>query len=244
MRDKPNKDIVYVTPRAYEFTYYLSDCVQDTHEYHDLLQTLDNAGENDLIRIVINNYGGEVGTTTQLVSHIRESKAIVVGHISGNAFSAAGVIWLACHQQEVSDHCMLMIHSSVGFAEGKYVDMAAYIKAANRRTELLYKDIFEFFLTEEEIDKVLRGEEVWMLADEIVERLENRQKLFEAEEINNRSKEQSEFEALFNEPEIPQEALAKLTKAQLISYIKGDVDVVVAEDGSVSVVAVDNEDLE
>jgi ATP-dependent protease ClpP protease subunit len=217
MIDKPNKDIVYVTPRAYEFTYYLSDCVQDSHEYHELLQALDSATENDLIRIVINNYGGEVGTCVQLCSHIRECKALVVGHISGNAFSAAGLIWLACHQQEISEHSMLMIHGAVGMMQGKYADMTAYITASNKRTELLYRDIFEHFLTEEEITSVFRGEEIWMLTDEMLERLEKRNTTFEKENQSLAKEYQQALQSLESETEnLNYEDLIKLPTKKAI----------------------------
>lgn len=221
LEDKPNKDSVYAQPRGYDFTYYLSDCVQDSHQYHELLQLLDTSGEQDTIRIVINNDGGEAGTCVQLVDHIRNSKALVIGHMSGNAFSAAGVIWLACHQQSLAEHSMMMIHHAIGGVMGKYSDMATQIIASNKRIKYLYEDIFKHFLSSAELEQVLRGEDLWLCFDEIVERLENRQKLYEAEAYHNECKQEAEMEAAFNEqfPLPSEQVLKKLKPTQLRKLI-------------------------
>lgn len=239
--DKPNKDVVYAQPRAFEFTYYLSDCVQDSHEYHELLQLLDTASENDLIRLVINNYGGEVGSTVQLVDHIRNCKATVVGHISGNAFSAAGVIWMACHVQEFSEHCMLMIHCAVGGSSGKYSDIEKYIKVANKRTRKLYADIFEGFLTEEELESVAKGEELWILDDELHERLTKRAEIFEAKQKESKTKAFNLEESLLDFEEVlTKEQLLKLTKPQLAQYVLGEISVDVDDNGKLIITKLDN----
>jgi ATP-dependent Clp protease protease subunit len=237
--DKPNKDTVYAQPRGYEFTYYLSDCVQDSHEYHEILQLLDTAGEQDTIRLVINNEGGSASTCVQIIDHIRSSKATVLGHISGDACSAAGLIWLACHQQAVAEHSMLMIHNAVGGIGGKYSDITSYITAANKRIRGLYEDIFEHFLSAEELDNVFKGEELWICFDEIVSRLEKRQELYEAEDAASQEKQ---FAEMFDqdEPVLPDTILNKLTKPDLVNYIKGNIDVKILEDGKFEIVLIDN----
>jgi ATP-dependent protease ClpP protease subunit len=181
MLDKPNKDVVYAVPKSYEFTYYLSDCVLDSHEYHDLLQLLDSATEDDVIRIMINNFGGEAGTCVQIVNSIRECKALTVGVLSGNAFSAAGIIFMACDQHEVGMHTMMMIHQGIGGTEGKYSDMSSQVVAGMKRTESLYRDVFDHFLTDLEIVDVLGGKDLWLDHESIVERLEKRSKAFQEE---------------------------------------------------------------
>lgn len=246
--DKPNKDLVYAQPKAYEFTYYLSDCVQDSHEYHELLQLLDNAGENDLVRLVINNYGGDAGTCVQLVDHIRNCKATVVGILSGSAFSAAGVVFLACDEQVVADHSMLMIHNAVGGASGSFSEMAKKIAAVNKQTELLYQDVFRHFLTEDELLAVARGEEFWFVYTEILERLEKREELLKAEHEEYMGACQKQLNELFGEPEeevIPDWILfnKSVTKATLAKIIKKEVTVtnIDEENKTFELIAVDKQ---
>lgn len=237
-QDKPNKDLVYAQPRGYEFTYYLSDCVQDSHEYHEILQVLDNAAEGDLVRIIINNEGGEVGTCVQVIDHIRNCKGTVVGCISGNAFSAAGLIWISCHAQEVAEHSLLMIHGAVGYAGGKYSDMTTYITAANKRTRALYEDVFEYFLSKEELESVFKGEEMWLNYSEIVERLEFRQACYEEENKKAAEEQQAAMDAIFDEIEnaLPDAIVDKLSKAERGDYIKGWIDIDVKEDGTYEII--------
>ena len=242
-QDKPNKDSVYAQPRAYEFTYYLSDCVQDSHEYHELLQLLDAATENDVVRIVINNYGGEAGTCIQIVDHIRNCRGTVVGHLSGNAFSAAGVIFIACQVHELAEHSFMMIHTAVGGTAGKYSDMQDYIVASNKRTQGLYQDVFKHFLTEEEIDKIIYdGKEMWILKDEIEQRLKKRQSLLQAEGKANQQKAEKEFEEQMFGPEIQftkeQLVASKIKREDIAKAFFGEVDLVMV-DGKITVVPVD-----
>jgi ATP-dependent protease ClpP protease subunit len=242
MLDKPNKDNVYARPLGFQYTYYLSDCVQDSHEYHELLQLLEQSSEEDLIRLVINNSGGESGTCVQLVDHIRQCRAKVVGVLSGNAYSAAGIIFMACHVQDVAPHSALMIHNAVGYTEGDYHNMAEYVDMVNKRTAGLYKDVFKHFLTEDEIFRVTSGKQFWMCYDEICERLDNRSKLFEEEAKQAEKSLNDMFESLdgddFGE-ELPDEVLLKLTKKQLIDYMNGRIVVNVDDNGKISIVEVE-----
>jgi ATP-dependent protease ClpP protease subunit len=231
MSDKPNKDVVYAKPLAFEFTYYLSDIVQDSHEYHEFLQLLDTATENDTIRIIINNYGGEAGTCVQIVNTIRECKGHVIGVLAGEACSAAGIIFMACHSQEVGQHTMLMIHQAIGGNYGKLSDAPSRIQAELARTKSLYNDVFEFFLTQEEIDAVLEGKDFWLNDPEIISRLESRAEKLQKQHKEAVDKAQQDFLASMEAEDLPEAILKKLSKLQLIAYIQGDIIVEVGEDG-------------
>lgn len=249
MYDKPNKDNVYVTPRAFEYTYYLSDCISDSHEYLELLQLLDAATENDLVRIVINNCGGQAGTCVQLVDHVRNCRAPVIGVLSGNAFSAAGIIFAACSGHEVADHSMLMIHHAVGYVEGKYSDMTKYITAVNKRTRSLYEDVFEHFLTKEELDDVFKGEELWLTSEEVIERLMKRGETLQKEQESKSKQDQENLAQMYAELDemaseihsLPDWITDKVTKKQLLQFINGEIEFDIDEETKkITVVAVDN----
>lgn len=242
MGEKPNKDIVYAKPLAFEFTYYLSDIVQDSHEYHEFLQLLESATENDTIRIVINNYGGEAGTCTQIVNSIRECKGHVIGCLAGEAYSAAGIIFMACHSQEVGQHTMLMIHQCVGGNSGKLSDFASRLQADLARTKSLYNDVFEFFLTQEEIDAVLEGKDIWMNDPEIIERLNIRATKLKKQHKEGLEKAEKDFEEQMFGPEIQftkeQLVASKIKREDIAKAFFGEADLVLV-DGKITVVPVD-----
>jgi ATP-dependent protease ClpP protease subunit len=242
MSDK--KDYVYATPVATEYRYYLDTSVTETEHYQEMFELLQTAGENDCVRIIISNFGGSLSTCVAIVNAIRNCRALTVGVLASVAYSAGGAIWLACEAQEVGQHTGFLAHDGQGSTYGSLHQQKMSIEHDMAILRSLYEDVYENFLTTEEIETVLKNGDLWISGKDIVERLEKREALYKQQDEEAAKKQEAEIEAMFNEPEIPQEALAKLTKAQLISYIKGDVDVVVGEDGSVSVVAVDNEDLE
>ncbi len=237
MFDKPNKDIVYGKPVAYEFTYYLSDVVQDSHEYHELLQLLDNAAENDTVRLVINNFGGDSGTCVQIVNCIRECKGHVVGVLSGDAFSAAGVIFMACDSHEVGQHTVMMAHQGVGGMGGKFSEFPSRLAATLNQTKSLYHDVFLHFFSVGEIDAILDGKDIWLNTEEIIERLEKRAKAFQEQQEEAEQEMKEALEEMYASP--PKEVLAKLTKAQLISYINDEIYIDIKPDGTYDLIEVD-----
>jgi ATP-dependent protease ClpP protease subunit len=242
MSDK--KDYVYATSVATEYRYYLDTSVTETEHYTELFELLFNAGENDCVRIIISNFGGSLSTCVAIVNAVKNCRALTVGVLASVAYSAGGAIWLACEAQEVGQHTGFLAHDGQGSTYGSLHQQKMSIEHDMAILRSLYEDVYENFLTKEEIETVLKNGDLWISGKDIVERLEKREALYKQQDEEAAKKQEAELEEMFNEPEIPQEALAKLTKAQLISYIKGDVDVVVGEDGGVSVVAVDNEDLE
>jgi ATP-dependent protease ClpP protease subunit len=237
-------DTVYVKPSPQNFAYFIDGDIEEASKYRELMQILISMSEGDTLELMINCFGGYLHTTTMLSNMIRSCKGDVHGVLNGVAMSGGSILLLSCHSVEVMPHSQFMAHTSSGFDHGKLSDKVKSVQSSVKQLRDLYQDVYYGFYTVEEIEDILEGKDSYLEYEEICERLEKREVIIKNEINEAAKKQEAEFEAMFNEPEIPQEALAKLTKAQLISYIKGDVDVVVAEDGSVSVVAVDNEDLE
>jgi ATP-dependent protease ClpP protease subunit len=221
--NQQHKDYYYAIPNSITYTYYLDDEVTDSSDYRELLQMLQNAGEDDLVRIVISNYGGSLSTCIAIVNGLRACRATTVGVLTSVAYSAAGAIWLACEVQEVHNHVGFMGHDGQGGTFGSMFQQKQHIEHTMSILRSLYEDVYEHFLTKDEIETVLRNSDLWLTEKEIIERLEKRAELFK-QQTEQRNKEA--MNDLFGDEEIiPDEVLNKLTKAQLIQYMKGEIGI-------------------
>lgn len=213
------KDSYKVLPIALEYIYDLDDEVTETSDYRELLYVLRVAQENDVVRININNYGGHLTTCVAIVNAIKNSAATTIGSLCSIAYSAAGAIWLACDVQEVGRHCGFMGHSAQGGDYGSLQQRKQSVEHTYAILESLYMDVYSGFLSEEEIQSVLKNDEVWLTEKEIIERLNKR----------NDSEELFDIEMMMEPP--PKEILNKITKKDIIRFIHGEIDI--DEDGTV-----------
>ena len=96
--------------------------------------------------------------------------------------SAATLIFLACDTFEVSAHSSFMIHNYSGGAFGKGGEMMDQLTFETKWAGDLFKDVYKDFLNPMEIVSILKGQDVWLSADDVVQRLNARQELRKASE--------------------------------------------------------------
>lgn len=152
--------------------FYINDEIGGSEDYIELIHTLRTAESNDTIIIYINSPGGSLYTTIQILSAITASRAQVVTSLDGQACSAATFIFLAGHQKVVNAHCTFMIHNYSHTTGGKGNDVAQQVIYMEQYFAKLARSIYMDFLDEFEIKEVIKGNDMWMDSDQVVERLE------------------------------------------------------------------------
>jgi hypothetical protein len=68
----------------------------------------------------------------------------------------------------------MMIHTSSGVSIGKQSDIKAEEEFYNPWLSNLFHEIYKDFLTKKEIDSVLDGKDMWLNADQVVERFKKK----------------------------------------------------------------------
>jgi ATP-dependent protease ClpP protease subunit len=164
------------------YEFYLSGEIESSENYISWFDSIRHAGENDIVKIYINSPGGDVFTAIQFMRALQETSASVVVSVEGLCASAATMIMLAADSYEVSEHTMFMFHTYSGGSIGKGHEMHSQIEHERVWSVKLITDVYEHFLTEVEIKRVIDGADLWMSGDEVIERLKKRKELFEAEE--------------------------------------------------------------
>jgi len=161
-------------PIIHSHDLYLVGEIGPAEKYIQWFELIRNARPNDLITIHINSPGGNLYTTLQFLRVMKESRASITCSIEGACMSAATMIFLAGDSFMVSDHSAFMIHDYSSVAYGKGSEQKQQVNFENVWAKEIGKSVYEHFLTDEEIDKVFTGIDIWMGSEEVVERLKTK----------------------------------------------------------------------
>ena len=191
---QPNKqnERFFTKPLIHAHEFYLSGTIEEADEYIEWFDTIRHASENDLIKIYINSYGGDLFTAIQFYRVLNETPATVAISVEGACMSAATMIFLCGDSYEVSDHSMFMFHNYSGGTMGKGGEMLDQLQHERIWSEKLLREIYDGFLTTKEIDAMLNNKDIWMDGDEVIKRLKSKIKSSEKKTKNKKETEQTE----------------------------------------------------
>jgi ATP-dependent protease ClpP protease subunit len=158
-------------PIASVYEFYVSGEISQPEDYIEWFDTIRHAGENDVIKIYINSYGGELFTAIQFMRVFAETPATIVVSVEGMCMSAATVIFLCADAYEVTPHSIFMFHNYSGATGGKGGEMIDQLMHERKWSERLMGEIYKDFLTPEEIRSMLDNRDLWMDGEEVVKRL-------------------------------------------------------------------------
>ena len=156
-------------------TVYLTDYIENPSEYNELCALFKNAYDGDTIYLEINNGGGNANSAFMIIAAMRESKAHIVGRLSGMVASAATIITMHCDELEVAPYTQFMIHNYFHGAQGTGNQVKEYVNFTDKEFTQAVKEIYAGFITEEEMRQVSSDDkELWYGADETLERWANK----------------------------------------------------------------------
>lgn len=158
-------------PVGYMHEYYLSGAIGSPEEYAEWFDTMRNAGGNDIIKIYINSPGGDLFTAIQFMRVLSETDARVICSVEGMCMSAATIVFMCAEGYEVTPHSMFMFHNYSGGAFGKGGEMIDQLQHERKWSAKLLQEVYNDFLTEEEVNSILDNKDIWMDGEEVVERL-------------------------------------------------------------------------
>lgn len=159
-----------------QISFYLSGEIGAPILYTELLYALRTASKSDLILLHLNTPGGNFDTGLQIINNIGASEAQVVTILEARAYSMGAMIFLAGDELVVHDTCQLMFHNYSSALIGKGNEQQAQVLAISKWFEKVMRQVCKPFLTDDEVARILRGEDIWMDSDDIRRRLANLQK--------------------------------------------------------------------
>lgn len=183
-----DKDYMRAQPTGYTFHFFIHGEIGCSSGYIDLLDALYNGTEADTIYIHINTGGGYLDTAVELIQAISTTPAHVITCADGMVASAGSLLFFSGHAFVVGRFCEVMLHDGSSGPYGKFNENMKSIVSSSKRLEILYHSVYEPFFTKGEVKKVLKGEDLYLHADDVEKRIlkvmEDREKQLEETETN------------------------------------------------------------
>lgn len=152
--------------------FYLSGEIGEPNQYVKMIHTMHTATPHDTIYIHLNTPGGYLHTGVQIVNAMKNTEALVICALEGEAHSLGSLIFLAADQFIVHDNTTLMIHNFSGAIYGKGKEAEMQMNASLEWFSHIGDKYYIPFLTKKEFDGVINDTDIWLHADEVRERLE------------------------------------------------------------------------
>lgn len=187
-RDEEDEDDMFPNKLGYSYrqevrthiTVHLNQPFVQPEYYDNVVDALRRAGPEDVFEFLCNTPGGRFDGLISLLDAIDCTEALVIANITGECSSAGSIFALSCHQVRVGEYAEMLCHSArYGFA-GKSSDNVSHVLHTAKVTERVMRRAYEGFLSESEIQEVISGKELYLDSDQIIERLENREKYNES----------------------------------------------------------------
>jgi ATP-dependent protease ClpP protease subunit len=154
-----------------QISFYISEPVGAPAGYVDMIHRIKTASPQDVIYLYLNTPGGRLDTGVQIINAIRSSQATVVTVLESTAYSLGTFIFLAGHEYQVHEDCMMMFHTYSSGMFGKGNEQEAELLATKKWFNKMMKKMCFPFLSHEEIDRIIKGEDLWLDTDDIRKRL-------------------------------------------------------------------------
>jgi len=153
------------------------DEISMPQDYAELVELMQDLDETVTIEFHVNTPGGVLDTAIMLINAIVQCKAKVVGKLSGMVASAGTMIALVFDEVEIAPYTSFMVHAwSVSGQAGKANEIEAQNDFAKKETKRLFNEVYAGFLTQREVTKVLKGTDIWLNENEVLERLGKKDK--------------------------------------------------------------------
>lgn len=163
--------------------FYISNDIREPEHYVDMVYRLQTANDRDVFYIHLNTIGGRLDSGVQIINAMRACNGHVITSLESQCHSMGALLFLSGDQFMIHDNCMMMFHNYSGGVFGKGHEQRAQLEAEIKWFNKLMKQICYPFLTMEEIEKILKGEDLWVDSEQVRKRLEKAMKQVETERV-------------------------------------------------------------
>jgi ATP-dependent protease ClpP protease subunit len=170
--DRREKDLL-IQDWGFAGRYFVINIDEDIAEpkvYRKAFHLLDTASSNDIVKIRINTYGGLIHTANEFCNYLLATPAKTIGEIH-TAISAGSMIAFHCDELVVCDYATIMIHACSYGDAGKVHEIKAQSDFAEKEQKDRFMRTYTGFLTDKEIEEVIKGRDIWLYEDEIKKRV-------------------------------------------------------------------------
>lgn len=183
------------TSVAHQISIHIDEPIKSAKYYRSVVQELGDLSENDEVIFRISSPGGDLNGLVALIEAIRNCDADILAVITGQAHSAASMLALSCPNVAITPSANMLVHFVSFGSGGKAQDVVSHVQHTVDYSTGIFRDVYQGFLTEEEMKNIIEGRELWLQAPEIEERLIKRQEFYQKLEEEDKPVDNLEEEA-------------------------------------------------
>lgn len=196
----------------------LNEDIKEPSFYNEVLDRVDRLTENDYLVVEIDTNGGNIDGAIAIMDAIENTQAEVIGVIKNKAYSVGSAIALTCPNLNISPNTRMMIHSFTAGYFGKDNELEANFEFNQKYLHNFMGNTYKYFLTEKEISELFAGKDIWLDADQVLERLEKKNILLQKEYKKLQKEEQDAVKKLIKEEEsVADQPVTKKPKGKKLS---------------------------
>lgn len=152
--------------------FWLSESIDDFDSYIPFLKVVETLTESDVVNFHINCYGGYVDVANQLRNNLNTTPATVCVMVEGVAMSAATFFFNIADEIVLLPNTIIMIHSYSGASFGKFHEQMLSADFYKKWFTEFAKDVYNNILSDEEIESVLQGKDLYFTREEFIPKAE------------------------------------------------------------------------
>jgi ATP-dependent protease ClpP protease subunit len=214
----PREYMVGYTPhRSGTYRIEIDATIECVSQFSTAIQVLENAKDEDEIVVCLQTNGGSVNAGEALIHAMRKCAAPIHIVATGSVHSMGTCILLEADSLELSHGFNACIHAGYDGSGGTVSEYRAKSVFDNVFRIRQFRETYEGFLSEKEMDDMLDGKDIWLDAEGWLERAMKRSQYFQDKFAQQQA---DEDEAMLAEVEAE---LAKRDKPRK-SRVKKEVD--------------------
>ena len=200
---------IFAQPMGNRFVVNITSDFDSSDTYDEIVALLSTATDADEIVWNISSYGGFVNSLQMILGWKAMCPAHQTHVLHSNADSCASVFFLSdADQYIVGDGATMFLHEIQAGVSGTTSNMIRHMEHLKETNETFIKRSYSGFVSEEEMDQILMGVEVFLTAEQIRDRLTSRQEKRMEEAQEDSIAQLKEFEETeFDYSELPLEYL-------------------------------------
>jgi len=161
------------TSRHKQYSLYIGEFKSEKKSLHSIFYKLKDATSRDRLEIIINSHGGSIEEGRQFYNMIqRKFYNNSVAYLDNHGYSMGAVLFCMADKRIIYPYSNLMFHNYRMVNAGKGGEIVARVEHADKLNTQFRYDIVvkQGFLSEEEYQKLLIGQDFWMDAKELCRR--------------------------------------------------------------------------
>lgn len=172
--------VTFSPVKAGIYNIYLFGEIVCANQFIGPIEVMNSATEQDVICIHLSTNGGSLSATDTFITAMRECEGHIVCKASGDVHSAGSLILLEADEFSLSQNFSCLLHNGGCGTGGKFSDYKTESQHTIKYMERVMRTSYEGFLSEQEIEDMLRGIDIWLDAPEFAKRHEARNEYLQA----------------------------------------------------------------